>query len=298
MITHVKNNGSHSFTWIDVVDPNEAELNTLAQEYHLHPATVQDCLQPDHLPKYELIDETHFMITRYYDMAASKDADDIQQISRKLSIFCNTKFIITVHRQKFGPYEDLKEKYANSTVPLFDILCKIIKCTLGTYEDPVEKLDKDIDFYESRVFLKKRIPDLLKSLYAIKRRIYIIRKLVNLSEEAVNHIGETRKKTPAHQDLKDYYLRLDTQIEEVYDSIQSLLTIYISLASQRTNDVMRTLTVFTAFFLPLTFIVGVYGMNFKYMPELEQPMGYPATLGVMLVITIVIYAWFKRKGWM
>jgi magnesium transporter len=98
--------------------------------------------------------------------------------------------------------------------------------------------------------------------------------------------------------LKDYYIKLDTVIEEVYDSINSLMNIYISLSSQRTNEVMRTLTVFTAFFLPLTFIVGVYGMNFHYMPELNHPSGYPMVLGLMLFITLFIWIWFKRKGWM
>jgi magnesium transporter len=100
------------------------------------------------------------------------------------------------------------------------------------------------------------------------------------------------------QDLRDYYVKADTQLEEVYENIHSLLNIYISLSSQRTNEVMRTLTVFTAFFLPLTFIVGVYGMNFKYMPELEAHWGYPGVIGLMLAITIAVWIWFKRKGWL
>ena len=162
----------------------------------------------------------------------------------------------------------------------------------------MSRLDKDVDFYESRLFLKRKIPDLLKSLYLIKRRIYVIRKVINLSEDVIERVGQTHKKTPFYQDLKDYYVKLDTIIEEVHDSIQSLLSIYISLSSQRTNEVMRTLTVFTAFFLPLTFIVGIYGMNFRYMPELDERLGYPVIMAIMLGITVGIYVWFKRKGWL
>jgi magnesium transporter len=127
----------------------------------------------------------------------------------------------------------------------------------------------------------------------------VLRKLTNLSKEIIEKITENAtKKSPFMQDLKDYYTKLDTQIEAAYDSISSLMNMYISLSSQRTNEVMRTLTVFTAFFLPLTFIVGVYGMNFKYMPELDKHWGYPGVIGLMLVMTIGVAAWFKRKGWL
>ncbi len=157
----------------------------------------------------------------------------------------------------------------------------------------------EIAFYESRIFLKKRIPDLLKSLYRIKRQVYVVRKVVNLTKEIIEKTVETNTKgSPFSQDLKDFYTKTDTQIEEVYDSIVSLMNIYISVSSQRTNEVMRTLTVFTAFFLPLTFIVGVYGMNFAFMPELQYHWGYPGVIGLMLVITLIVWSWFKRKGWL
>ena len=170
-----------------------------------------------------------------------------------------------------------------------------------SYEAPCQKIETEIDFYENRIFMKKRIPDLIKSLYEIKRRIYIIRKISNLTHDLVVHLGshiETHKSKPIYQDLKDYYTKVDTVIESNYDDIHNLLNIYISLSSQRTNEVMRTLTVFTAFFLPTTFVVGLYGMNFEFMPELHYTWGYPAVIGLMLFITIIIYAWFKRKGWM
>jgi len=292
----IKKISEEPLLWIDVTNPDEKELNDLAATYKLHPAAVQDCLQPEHLPKYELIDETHFIIIRYYDKMCTKDADNIQAISRKLAIFCNKNFIITIHRQSIDFIEPFTDKVKSHE--LHDLLYLLIKTSISTYEEPVAKLDFDIDFYESRIFLKKRIPDLLKSLYLIKRRIYVIRKLFNLTKDSIDKIATGHKKSVTYQDLKDYYTKLDTSIEEVYDSINSLLNIYISLSSQRTNDVMRVLTVFSAFFLPLTFIVGVYGMNFHYMPELSHPYGYPGIWMVMVALTVLIYLWFKRKGWM
>ncbi|MEI6506943.1 MAG: CorA family divalent cation transporter [Bacteroidota bacterium] len=284
------------FEWIDVINPDADELGKIAAQYNLHPSAVQDCMQPEHLPKFELIDETVFIIYRYFDIDCPRNADTIHELSRKLAIFFHKDFIITIHRKEFVQYDELLKKHTHHQHP-FDVLCLLIKYAMNSYETPITKVDSEIDFYESRIFLKKKIPDLLRNLYLIKRKIYVIRKLSTLSKEIIEKLGATNKKSPYFHDLRDHYIKLETLIEEVSDSIQSLLNIYISLSSQRTNEVMRILTVFTAFFLPLTFIVGVYGMNFKFMPELEYPFGYPGVLIGMLIITVSIWIWFKRKGW-
>ena len=290
------------FTWIDVENPSEEELKNLQLNYHLHPAALQDVLQPEHLPKIELFDDTAFIICRLFDEEAEAPLDSIQKISRKLAIFYRKDLVLTIHRKPLKAYQQLIDRYETSfSLNAFELTCKIVKSVLTAYEAPCQKIETEIDFYENRIFMKKRIPDLIKSLYEIKRKIYIIRKISNLTHDLVVHLGshiETHKSKPIYQDLKDYYTKLDTVIESSYDDIHNLLNIYISLSSQRTNEVMRTLTVFTAFFLPTTFVVGLYGMNFEFMPELHYTWGYPAVLGVMLAITVVIYVWFKRKGWM
>lgn len=290
------------FTWIDIENPSEEELKNLQLNYNLHPAALQDVLQPEHLPKIEMFDDTAFIICRFFDDEAQPPLDSIQKISRKLAIFYRKDLVLTIHRKPLKAYQQLIDRYETAfTLNAFELTCKIVKTVLISYEVPCQKIETEIDFYENRIFMKKRIPDLIKSLYEIKRRIYIIRKISNLTHDLVVHLGshiETHKSKPIYQDLKDYYTKVDTVIESNYDDIHNLLNIYISLSSQRTNEVMRTLTVFTAFFLPTTFVVGLYGMNFEFMPELHYTWGYPAVIGLMLVITIVIYAWFKRKGWM
>jgi magnesium transporter len=271
---------ANGFEWIDIINPSNEELQQAAETYHLHPAAIQDCMQPEHLPKYEVIDDTHFIICRYFDEQCDKHADSIQDLTNKLAIFYSKNRLITIHRQQRDRFDELIEKYKDHHATI-DVVCKLIKSCLGSYETPVNKLDSEIDFYESRIFLKKRIPDLLKSLYRIKRQMYAMRKLINLSKEIVEKIAENAPKRNAFvQDLRDFYIKTDTQIENVYDNIFSLLNIYISLSSQRTNE------------------VGVYGMNFSYMPELKHPWGYPGVIIVMLLITAIVWSWFKRKGWM
>jgi magnesium transporter len=298
MINPFRSKTPTSFEWLDVVNPTMEELMALGDKYKLDPSAIKDCMEPEHLPKYELFDEMHFMICRYHDADADKYADSIQGLTRKLAIFFSKDLLITIHRKEFNRLNEVVQKYKDQGISV-NVVCKIIKACLESYEAPVNKLDSDIDFYESRIFLKKRIPDLLRNLYMIKRKMYVLRKLINITKDIIDKVTAIpAKKSPVTQDLKDAFIRTDTLIEEVYDSILSLLSIYISLSSQRTNEVMRTLTVFTAFFLPLTFIVGVYGMNFRFMPELDKTWGYPAVLGLMLAITLFVYVWFKRKGWM
>ncbi len=299
MIRTLKPNTNHSFEWIDVIHPTEEELNTLAEKHNLPNSAVKDCMQPEHLPKFEQFENCNFIIVRYYDNLCSINSDSLHTLTRKIAIFYNSNYLITIHRGETTVIENLvlhqlPDANYNSTI---NIICKLIKNVLQTFEKPVFKLEHDIDYYEARIFLKNRIPDLLKTFYLVKRQSSVYKRTLILSKSVIEQFGNGIKKNTYLEDLRDYYMRIEVMNEEVVDSITSLMNIYISLSSQKTNEVMRILTVFSAFFLPLTFIVGIYGMNFESMPELKQPYGYPTVMVSLLVITIVIFQWFKRKGW-
>jgi magnesium transporter len=106
------------------------------------------------------------------------------------------------------------------------------------------------------------------------------------------------RNAPLYQDVEENAQSYHFHADELLEEANNLLGIQLSMASHRTNEVMRVLTVFSAFFLPLTFIVGVYGMNFSFMPELEKHWGYPAVLLVMLAVSAIIFIWFRRRGWL
>lgn len=175
----------------------------------------------------------------------------------------------------------------------------IVKEVLQSFEEPAHKLAKDLDDFESRVFLSRNQNyPLTNGIYWLKRKAEVSKRLLNLTKVVLDNLGRGKNHDPYIQDVLDMYLRLLTMYEEVDNSTNNLLNIYIGLASHRTNEIMRVLTIFSVFFMPLTFIVGIYGMNFKYMPELEKPGAYPLTMGAMFLITLGIYFWFKRKGWL
>jgi len=99
------------------------------------------------------------------------------------------------------------------------------------------------------------------------------------------------------QDTQDLQTKVETLYQQLDGAATNLMNLYLSLSSQRTNETMRVLTVFSAFFLPLTFIAGVYGMNFQYMPELTWKLGYPGVMGSMVLIAVGLFVWFKRRNW-
>jgi len=288
------------WVWIDLENPTPEELQEIAVEFKLPPSAVKDCLQPEHLPKYEEINEIVFIIARLHDLKAHAEADTIQELTSKIAIFITKDFLITLHRPPLTLVENMCDEYieAGKTPFTFDLLLKILQFSFRTFEIPAQRLTAELDFYEAKTFLQRRIPPLTKGLYHLKRKAAVAKKVLQLSEVILDEIRKKQPPTAALQDLGDFHLRQITLYEELSDAAINLMNIYISLSSQKTNEVMRVLTVFSVFFMPLTFIVGIYGMNFNFMPELKTKFGYPGVMLAMFAVSIIIYFWFRRKGWL
>lgn len=290
----------HGWEWIDVENPSAEELQVLETKYGLHPSSVRDCLQPEHLPKYEIANNIVFIITRIYDDKAHLEADTIQELTNKVAVFFHEKFVITIHRHSVDFISDLKEKHIDSGLVKSPsvLLVKIIRSALRTFEEPAAKLANDLDFYEAKTFLQSKPASLTKGLYHLKRKVSVSKRILQLSEVILKNLRLVDLPSTEMQDLQDLYVHMVTLFDELNDSTNNLINTYISLSSQKTNEVMRVLTIFSVFFMPLTFIVGIYGMNFEFMPELHAVYGYPLVIILMGVITVFIYFWFRRKGWL
>ena len=138
----------------------------------------------------------------------------------------------------------------------------------------------------------------MEELYFIKRKAAICNKLLMLTGEVINTIRKTEIDLVALQDAKDLHVKLTTLYDQAHDDVTNLLNIYLSLSAQKTNEVVKVLTIFSVFFMPLTFIVGIYGMNFEFMPELSMKYAYPTVLFVMVAISFLIFGWFRRNKWL
>jgi magnesium transporter len=287
------------FTWVDIFEPNEAELLQVAEEYNLHRYTVRDSLEPGHLPKIEVNDGITFIISRLYLPKQGKTTS-IQDITSKIAVFYGSNFLITIHRAEWTFLTDMKQKFkakTEATTPL-RIVTQLLWHVINTYEKPSDELLQQIDVFETRIFLKEHIRGMHQNLYYLKRKAETSRRMLALTSDVISiaHAGE--KNNPFLQDLKDLHVKLLTKYDSVLSNVNNLLSIYLSLSTQRTNEIMKVMTIFSAFFMPLTFLVGIYGMNFEHMPELAQQWGYPAVWLAMIIISLIIFLWFRRKRWL
>jgi magnesium transporter len=299
------------FAWLDLTSPSSAELQAVAEQYALPDSLVRDCLEPTHLPKFEATHGLNFVILRVFSMPDNQEADTIQELSTKIAIFYTNDYLITVHRRPHPVLSELKHvarspgHECNSPV---EVAIHLVRYALNSYVQPALLLTRELDDYEAEIFLKREVPNALQGMYFLKRKASAAKQLLLLTRDILTMLRRQTVKATAGtdaaeadaillQDTQDLQVKVETLYQQLDGAATNLMNLYLSLSSQRTNETMRVLTVFSAFFLPLTFIVGVYGMNFQYMPELTWKLGYPGAIVAMILISVGIYSWFKRKGW-
>lgn len=281
----------HSFEWIDLHNPSKSELKDLAMQYALDLNLVNDSLQHGHLPKLEKIEQYTFIILRSFTALAGDRITKHSEISNKIAFFLKENQLITIHRKEFSFLGKMKEEYSHPQELFLDIALEMV----ASFNAPLKNQAERIDQFERTLFLKKSAHISLEDLYFQKIRARIGRKLLVLTQTVLQQVQINHEYQSRLQDIKDTLTHSIILYDEIMDDSHNLLNMYLSITTQRSNDVMKLLTVFSAFFLPLTFIVGVYGMNFEYMPELTWPLGYYLSLTMMALVSIIIYLWFKRK---
>lgn len=295
------------FRWIDLSHPSADELAQARHEFQLHPAFVQDCLDPSHLPKFERLGSTTFVIVRLFDEESPSEADTVQSLTRKIAIFVGPDFIITAHRLDPDQFQDLvgmcfldsKDKSVTGQAKLPLILVSFLNRALRSFHHPIDKAEDSLDTFETALFARDGDELMLQDVHVVRRRLSLIKRMLIHSQDVVLRLSPPGEAySPLFQDLRETVSSILFMTDELLEDTNSLLNLQISISTQRTNEVMRVLTIFSVFFMPLTFIVGVYGMNFKFMPELDWRHGYTLAWALMMIVTIGIAYWFHRKGWL
>lgn len=294
--------------WIDIENPTQKELQQIASQYGLLPNLVEDCLEPEHLPKFEKVPGAIFLILRAYDSQCLLESDTVQELTRKVAIFFADDFLISIHRKEEAFLTKIKNTLsqgkiaADTTLP--QILIDLIHSAVLTYETPIDFLQTQFESFETQIF-DPEMSIAVREGYFLKRKASVFRRILKLTNEVVTKLSSVTTISPSNlQDLRESVEHCLFFTDEIQENTTSLLNLHVSLSSQRnneasfrTNEVMKILTIFSVFFLPLNFIAGVYGMNFKYMPELENPYGYFGALAFMAVVTGLIAYWFHKRNW-
>jgi magnesium transporter len=299
MINKIIEKNQNGLEWIEVINPSIDEITHITEGYKLPATAVQDCLEPNHLPKFEEIEGFNFMIFRVFDSESTEKATTVQALTRKVAVFHCPDLIITIQRSEISLMNEFKNFFSGREKHLLaeEILVKLIEYSLLSFEKPAINLIEEINNIENLIFFERKTPPILEDVYYIKKRSDAIERMLILYRDILSSAARFLPKKTYLRDVQDLHLRLENLYKTILDNTGYLINVYFSLSSQRTNEIMQVLTLFSAFFLPLTFIAGVYGMNFEYMPELKMSGGYFGTWLVMIGISIGIYVWFKNKGW-
>jgi magnesium transporter len=295
MTRNISEKSFESFHWLDIKGPSEAQLEDIAKKYNLEVFPVKDSLEHGHLPKIEKIKNYDFIILRAYTANEFDNNSTVEELSNKVAFFYNESQLITIHRTSFPFLEEI-HKADLKFKSVYELLIHIFKEIVQTYNVPSQWQTDQVDEVEKTIFLKKENKISLEDLYFQKAETRISKKLLVLTQNVINKIHVPDENLSALEDVKDNLVKLILAYEEAMEDAINLMNTFLSVTAQKNNDVVKLLTVFSAFFLPLTFLVGVYGMNFKFMPELEWKYGYLYAIIFMFVMCVFIYIWFKKKN--
>jgi magnesium transporter len=287
--------------WLDVSDPSLEELEGLARQYHLHPTLVADCMQPLHLPKHQKSGDGTFVLVRAVDEGAPEHADTAQSLSHKVACFIGDGFLITIHRADPSFLAAIRAEYRETERPVYlqVLMLEILLAAVETYHRPLEDAEVRLHQFEAAVLRNREDEGHWELVFRTQARLTMIKRLLWHTLNAVQKfVPHSEMNQPLCQDLRERIESLSFFSENLLDDLRNLLSIQLSLSTKGTNDVIRTLTLFSVFFMPLTFLVGVYGMNFVHMPELAWRFGYAGAWLLMMVTGGVIVWWFRKRRWL
>jgi magnesium transporter len=292
-------------TWINVDSVHQPEvLEKIGECFGLHPLVLEDILNTDQRPKIEDYNDYLYIVLRmlYYD--EKRSAITTEQISLVVGPHYVISFQEGIEGDVFTP---LRERIRNNKSHIrkmgADYLAySLIDAIVDNYFTILEKIGDNIELLEEKL-VENPTTNVMHEIHMLKREMIYLRKAVWPLREVISgmergiHILIQDSTRIFLRDLYDHTIQVIDTVEIYRDMVSGMLDLYLSSISNRLNSVMKVLTIIATIFMPLTFIAGVYGMNFKYMPELEWRFGYPLILLVMLSISVIMLIYFRKKKW-
>jgi magnesium transporter len=293
-----------SVVWVNMDQPSKVDEDVLLNVFKFHPLTVEDCRENRHYPKVEEFPGYLYLIV--HGVRADTSPDHFNTI--ELDAFLGPNYVITYHHDEFRSIENVKQLIRTSPVACQRgaafLLHQILDQIVDYYSPVLDNFDERIDQLEEDIFtLKRPNNSILEQVMDLKRGVLRLKRISAKQREVLLRIsrGEfvliDQQMLPFYRDVHDHIVRVTDLAESYRDLISGSLEAYLSVVSNRMNEIMKVLTIFSAIMLPLTFIAGVYGMNFDNMPELRRPYGYYTVWAIMITVALGMLFLFWRRGW-
>lgn len=292
-------------TWIDIEGlSNVGMIDDIAKHFKLHPLTVEDILNVEQRAKIEEFDDYLFITLKMLSWDKKQKQFQIEQ----LSIVLGRNYMLSFTEVRTSLFEAILGKLRSGSVQRLReqgtdyLFYRVLDTVIDQYFVVLEGLGEQIDSVEHIIITAPK-PQNTRTLYKLKRQTLMLRRAIWPMREVINHITQSGEDFISAfsrlylRDVYDHTMQAIDTIETYRDMLSSMLDVYLSSLTNRMNEVMKTLTIISTIFIPITFVASVYGMNFKYMPELQWQDGYKITLGVMAVIVLIMLLYFKRRKW-
>jgi magnesium transporter len=281
--------------WLDLLDPSEARTHEIAERFELHRITREDLLE-EQIPKFDDLDRYRVFVVH----ALALDAAALRTV--EVDVVVGQDWIITVHAEPVRSIEVLIERIHRADFTLdgpFHLACRLFELVGERYLPILDDVDTQVlDLEEGAV---EGDPTVLPDIHALRRDIALLRRSLAPQRRMLELLTRSHGDStdPAGRDLADaldHHVHMIESLDSAHQMVATLVDTYRGATAERLNEVMKVLTVFSAIFLPMTLVAGIYGMNFARMPELDERWGYPGALASMAVIAVSLWLYFVRRG--
>ena len=299
----LKNN--HTVTWINIDGIHQLDIiEKIGKHFDFHPLLMEDIVNTGQRPKIEDFGQYLFVVVKML----SYREKEAEVNSEQVSIILGENFVISFQEHEGDIFDPIRERIRTSKGRIrkmgSDYLAyALLDAIVDNYFIILEKIGEKVEDREENLVCHPT-PKTLKEIHTLKREMILLRRSVWPLREVISGFERggsalIRESTRLYlRDVYDHTIQVIDTVETFRDILAGMLDLYLSSISNKMNEVMKVLTIFASIFIPLTFIAGVYGMNFKYMPELEWPWAYPVIWSVMLGVGISMVLYFKKKKWL
>jgi len=293
-----------SVLWIDLKTIDDEEIDILTEVFNLHPLTIEDFIMANARPKIENFKDYIFLVM-FSIQSFEKEKGRVNKDERD---FCLGKnFLVTAHNDSEKAFATNKERIRKQSPIIKNgvdfLLYSLLDSLVDSYFPIIDEFDNMVDAMNDELF-RDPSNDTLKKIYTLKNEIMHLRRTIGPQADVMSIVGrgDLPYISPANsvyfRNIYDNLVRLNDIVGTSRDIITGAMEAYVSIVSNRLNDIMKTLTVIATIMMPLTLIASIYGMNFKHMPELESKMGYPLVITIMLSLSILMLYYFKKRKWL
>lgn len=294
-----------TITWINIDGIHQVEIiEKLGNYFGLHPLLLEDILNTEQRPKMEDYRDYIFIVLKMLYLGEANNEIEAEQVS----LILGSNFVISFQERRRDVFEPVRDRIRNAKGRIrkagADYLAyTLLDAIVDNYFIILENLGETMEETEEQLTTNPN-PETLQLIHALKKGMIFLRKSIWPLREVISGLERCEsslihESTGAYlRDVYDHTIQIIDTVESFRDMISGMLDIYLSSISNKMNEVMKVLTIFASIFIPLTFVAGIYGMNFEFMPELKWHWGYFGILGVMALVGISLVVYFKRKKWL